>query len=76
MNATLTKQEVQADMDATDRDIARIGAIVQNVSDFMMDSAGEDRGRFKLDLMKWETLFDKAVRLKRAIKEKLDEFTS
>jgi len=68
-----TEPQIKLDLKATQADIRRLTAIVQNMGDFIAFPHDEDRSRFKMDLMKWETFLDVARRLEAAIKRALDE---
>jgi hypothetical protein len=66
----LTKEEIQADLKATEKDIERLVAITRNLDAFIRDSLGEDRSAFRTDLVKYQGLLEQAeglhVRILRA----------
>lgn len=63
---------MQADLDATCEDIDRLQAVVENLTRFITESHGEDRSRWRIDVMRFESLLGKALKLKDAIKLRLD----
>lgn len=63
----LSLQEIEADLAAAVRDISRLEAIVDNLNNFILDSAGEDRSGFKADLFKYEALMMQARNLRGRI---------
>lgn len=56
MKTMPTKEEAEVDLDWTRQDIRRLEAIVKNLEEFIQFAHGEDRSRYKLDLMKWQTI--------------------
>ncbi len=65
--------EMQSDLAATERDIERLNAIIDNLRLFISDSAGEDRSRFKAQLFTFEGLLGLAFRLRTTITERIDQ---
>lgn len=70
-----TKEEIQIDLDATNKDIARLDAIVENIAAFMNDSLGEDRSFCRVDLLKYQSLASEARDLKTRIETALNNAT-
>lgn len=65
--------EMTADLAATQRDIGRLEAIVENLREFINDACGEDRRAFKIDLMKLEVALEHGRKLSKAISRKIAE---
>lgn len=63
----LTIEEIEADLNETERDIVTLDMIVQNISDFITRSHGEDRSAFRMDLFKYEALAGQARGLRERI---------
>lgn len=67
--------EISADLEATKNDISALEFITHNIRLFMVESGGEDRSDFRVDLMKWESLLSQARLLMtkiEAAKERLN----
>lgn len=75
MNA-LTKQEIENDLREMSVDLERLRNITVNLRAFINDSFGEDRSRYKVDLLKWESIYNDGLRLKRVIADKLLQIDS
>jgi len=65
------RHEIEADLAATIRDVARLTAIVENLDSFINDAAGEDRARFRVDLMRYQNLKNTATDLADKIRDAL-----
>jgi len=65
----ITIEDVRFDLKSTDRDISRLTAIVDNLSEFIIDPCGEDRRSYVVDLLRYESLLAEAKKLKARIKE-------
>jgi hypothetical protein len=62
-----TKAEAEKDLRDTDKDLARIHLVIENMELFIRDSDGENRDFLKADLFRWNGLRDQANRLRDAI---------
>ncbi len=71
----LSIQEIQRDLDDTNRDIACLEAIWDNLRIFIEQPGIERREIFRTDLLKYESLLMKGKRLKENIEIKLKEET-
>jgi len=70
---TLTKKQMKADLASTNRDIGRLQLIVRGIEGFMKDSGDEDRSSFRMDLFKYETLLEMALKFRRLIQEAIEK---
>ncbi len=59
----IPKEEMLQDLELTQRDISRLDSIIANLTLFIRDSGGENRGFLKIDLLKYEALRDDAWKL-------------
>ncbi len=71
-HADYWRNEMQCDLAATERDIARLEAIVVNLREFMAEEP-LDRRYLRLSLMQWEKMRDDARELRTKISAKLAE---
>lgn len=67
MKTLPTLNEIQADLDATDRDIERLQVICDAIGEFISDSHGEDRRILQVDHFRWRAILGQALELKTAI---------
>jgi hypothetical protein len=72
MNTNLTTAEIEADLNATAKDIARLAMIADCLRQFINDSHGEDRSAFKSDLFKYQGLYSQAKNLPATIQKAHD----
>lgn len=69
---TIPISEMKHDLEATDRDLARLNLIVENLRLFIRDSDGEDRSFLKMNLLTFESLVAQAARLREKIANTLN----
>ncbi len=70
--STLTREEMEADLAATDRDIQRLQQAYLALESFVTDSGGEDRSTvFKVELFKINALLQEAQALRPRIEAAL-----
>jgi len=72
MKDKLPREEIEADFVATIKDAIRLTAIVQNLTEFINDSGGENRAHLRTDLLRYKDLLATASKLEAAIREALD----
>ena len=70
---TMTKAEIEADLAATERDIIALSNIVGGLDTFVGQTNGEDRSRFKVDRLKYQSLLSQAHGLKQKIQDALTD---
>lgn len=68
-NGQVSQSEWDADYAATEADIKRLAAIVENLDLFITQAGEEDRRRFRVDLYKWQGILSEAQRLKTQMRD-------
>ena len=69
----MTKQEIETDLAATERDIIALSNIVGGLDTFIGQPHEEDRSRFKMDRLKYQSMLSDAHKLKQKIQDALTE---
>lgn len=68
--------EIEADFNATKRDIEALQQIVSGLNTFIAYSHKEDRSKFRIDLFKYETLLRQGRELQKTIENYLQHARS
>lgn len=72
----IPKEEIEADLAATERDINSLERICDGLRVFIEQSHGENRSAFRMDLFKYTALGTQARTLKQRIQTYLTEATT
>lgn len=73
MRTNISREEMLRDLEWTRQDCLRLDGIVTNLRLFIKDAGEEDRSSSRMDLYKYESLLNQAVRLRETITQRVNQ---